>query len=965
MSLELQSLGKWLARKYTLDLNLSFVAQGSDSGEVYWIYDQERVGDSAELLDRQLGIWIKFRSLSHDLSLSEVPKLVENDVQWGLRNAASLTRRTGVAEKDVDRNGGWQIHLIWLVHEKQYNAWCQAMHQLRSQSGYSEELGLDVIFVSDPTHFDSALDDHGLPQLLFGVRKLLRMGSTEIERWTSANPTFEKALSDLPNMLTNTVEAEMARQFVADVLVQHQNAFHIVSTEPVALRKPHSLTVTNFRNIEKAELNLSSANGSSVNVTVVHGPNGVGKSGLFEALCLGVASVSRGLEEYILDPDITASERMQYVSRVLKSFKSDSLPSISLDGANALDGLVRSADEARNARVNSDGTLLAQEDARRWVMESSSDLGSRILSGYSTLAQITRAYSEREFQKANLQRQEWLRKFGLSAHITKRETRFQKLTSYFISEYCPRAPQQVTEWLKAVYMRLPDARDEANALAARWSELDGFQQREDITARIANAERLGFGREILSGWLSERTDVLEGILALSHSQATFLQKIASNFSDIEQDVEAWHKWLIAQARSTQNLKSMSEALQEDEKAIGELSRQIFELTEHGRQLRMQFDHLSRTLQDPLPAWAEIHPNICPTCNAEHSEGILSVVRQLQLQLEEKINNLRKEYVEKQELLKRLRAQQVTLGKCPVSEERRRILAESLHFPQEGQESLGALLIDPQFMQQLLGSLKQLIAIPSLSDFIKLNAPADEVAVRIIGMISQEDARGEELWSLPERWSQLKKRVDEVALHIVRDHLPATLESVWRELVFFLTPARWNVAGEPRLKADLTRGDQKLRVVIQPKDNNNSVGGSGLLARHAFNQAEQHVLGLAWFFTRYLTYGRFQCSLIALDDPAQEMDQTTYRAFVRWLQVLTRLHTVRNIPLSLITFLHQEDRALDLARATSQRVMMLRWAMTMRTDGPESTVHHLILRNDEQKPPVPAVLRRGQIIASAM
>ena len=84
------------------------------------------------------------------------------------------------------------------------------------------------------------------------------------------------------------------------------------------------------------------------------------------------------------------------------------------------------------------------------------------------------------------------------------------------------------------------------------------------------------------------------------------------------------------------------------------------------------------------------------------------------------------------------------------------------------------------------------------------------------------------------------------------------------------------------------------------------------------------MGLAWFFTRYLTHGRFHRAFIALDDPAQEMDQTTFRSFARFVQALLRLHEKKNVPTQLVLFLHQEDRALDMARATLGRFIMLSW-----------------------------------------
>ena len=68
--------------------------------------------------------------------------------------------------------------------------------------------------------------------------------------------------------------------------------------------------------------------------------------------------------------------------------------------------------------------------------------------------------------------------------------------------------------------------------------------------------------------------------------------------------------------------------------------------------------------------------------------------------------------------------------------------------------------------------------------------------------------------------------------------------------------------------------------------------------------------------------------------------------------MSRLHVARKIPLSTVVFLHQEDRALDLARATNLSVVMIEWAAQMRTDGPHPTVKTLQLNNSDFKWPLP-------------
>jgi hypothetical protein len=626
-----------------------------------------------------------------------------------------------------------------------------------------------------------------------------------------------------------------------------------------------------------------------------------------------------------------------------------------------LKDLVKSSIEANTARINADGTLLAQEDARHFVHESGAALGTRILSGYSTLAQAAQVQVDSEYQNANQRRKDWLSEFGLNASITKRETRLQKLVLHFLSEQLPRAPQQIADWLATLSKIVPKLAQRSQALASQWMRIDSPVEREEWSLRIANAERLGMGVEILASWIEERHVAIVSINALINENRSDLEKLAANLPEIQQDLELWSKWLVTRDKAEGAVQAAAGNLQQDDQSLAILNKELANLTETGRQLRMQFDHLEAVERNLLPNWAESHPDICPTCNTKHDQGIVSVVEKLTLDPHERITQLRLVYADKQQSIKKLRDHQATLGQCPLPSERQKQLAAWLYFPEEGPESLTASLLVPNFMARLITSLQQLITIPALSDLERSSLPFTDVAKRVIDLVSQEDAKGDALWILPDRWKKIKKAVDETALQIVAEHLPSTLETVWLELVFFLTPARWNIAGNPRLKPDIARGTQKLRVIIEPKSRNKS-DEKILLARYAFNQAEQHILGMAWFFTRYLTHGRFRHALVALDDPAQEMDQTTYRAFVRWLQVFSRLHAVRDIPLSLVTFLHQEDRALDLARATSQKITLLQWARTLMTSGPTATVQDLILRNEEQKPSLPAILRMPKLAA---
>ena len=120
------------------------------------------------------------------------------------------------------------------------------------------------------------------------------------------------------------------------------------------------------------------------------------------------------------------------------------------------------------------------------------------------------------------------------------------------------------------------------------------------------------------------------------------------------------------------------------------------------------------------------------------------------------------------------------------------------------------------------------------------------------------------------------------------------------------------------------------------------GESGRYVRYLYNVAECHVLGLAWFFTFYLAKKRHEEAWIILDDPAQEMDQPSFRELVRFWETLLRLHQRRTRPYTMIVALHQEERALDVARATNGKLYMLGWKSRQQGTGESPSVKKVVL-----------------------
>ena len=959
----LVSLYGWLSNAYSSQLGVVLERNEMQQGGppvALWRGEDLVGADCAEVFDSDLGAWLRFRVLGEQTSVEAISKLVDGDIQWGLRQLASLSQT--MRSDAHDANGGWQIHLIWLVSKKHQDAWCKKMQAMRAESGFSEELGLDGIFFNEPYSLRPKLDSHRLPQLLFASRKLLGLSADKMPQWLRANEIFAAALKELPAQAT-AMDKQKTQALVDELL----KPGGIESTTIESLAKPHNsaiqytrLTVQNVRNVEKATLSLPIGK-----VVVVHGPNGSGKSSLFEALALGVTGSSTTLKKYldkVYETDLTPKDRVNYVANVLVNRRQREGVTTMIridDRPNSLETIASSIEEASDSLKAADGTFLAQEDARNFVSVAGVELGLRILRGYSDLADKAQAYVDTQYHQSNQLYKEWLGEHGLNSAITQPTTRFTKLALMQLGKHVPSGGQGISNWLGSLAKHFPEATEPSSAAGLRWQRVDSPAGRDELCEKMANAEKLGFGVEMLEGWFKARLNALQAIDELDRIYGPRIQAITSRFQEIQEDLKSWAAWKIRQAQ-TSPVQAVPDASHELPMVqIAELEKTLAELTRQGQDLSLRNEHLNSVVRDVLPKWKGSHPKDCPTCDAAHADGIESVVAGLQVIVQQQVYALRNTYREKQGQLKQLRSTQTTQDVCPLSDDRQRQLANLLNIELDGSQGLTALISQPDGHALIMQTITELAARPKLRDLMLACEPANEAAGRVFESISTITAEGEVLRIAPESWGRIKKLIDSSAASLVQQHLPNTLEAVWQEIAYGLTPARWNLWGDPRLIPNLSRGAQKLTVEIAPNTDLNGPIGKSLLARYAFNQAEQHILGLAWFFTRYLSHGRFLHALMALDDPAQEMDQTTYRIFVRWVQAMSRLHVARKIPLSTVIFLHQEDRALDLARATNLSVVMIEWAAQMRTDGPNPTVKSLQLNNSDFKWPIPEPLRMAQ------
>jgi len=942
----LNELREWLRLSYERLLGQKLELAPS-AASIVWSADNN---DSAcvHLFDAEIGVWTRI-AVIEDVEIAAT--CILNEVQETLRCLATVRPQINIPANEQDPHGLWSVCMLFLVHRTCEHVWRETIQALRAESGFSEEFGLQVVFYDQSASLSGALDrTGGLPHLLLATRRLLSLDSNKAPSWVSADERVRDMLTTFPSNFDEGAAKKLSEELVAHVFLEsgaERNARFPIEPQIVT-----SLTIKGFRNIDQLTIPFVKKE-SQVHTQIVFGPNGTGKSSIFEALSLSVSGASKGLEDYLNDPDNRLPNAQQYVANVLSAFggsieRQPVPPLVELNGDSKLSSLATDRDDAKRRRISTDGTLLSQEEARSFVVEDSKTRGARVLAGYSSLAQAAQAYAATEYGTANRLRQEWLRQFGLSLNIKKSSTRWEKICRHFIDSEAPRITSQVDSWLSSVCVAVPGKAPLATELTQLLNASDGEAARVQLTVQLSRLGEIGGDEqctEILTTWMAKRDRVVQDISALTMELRPHVELLVSQRAEIEKDLRTWHEWRLKRKNAAgQSIKVSSAS--NNVGRLHSLEKRLGELGLLGQRHTVHLEHLQRVQGEFLRKWAEHNPNNCPTCNSAHEGdgGIEAVVEKLTRSVASTITRERALYTEIQSQIKEIEKERELNGECPLSEGRRSQIALILGYSPRSFESIDIDLERNEAVNELMYKVDGVIALPALASTTNSNV----IATQIWRKISNENSRGEALWSLPDRWDSVKGLLDEKCISIVKQHLPQTLEAVWLEIGMALTSARWNLVCEPQMQADTQRGAEKLRLLA-------TSGSRSVAAKYLYNQAEQHTLGIAWYFTRYLAVGRFHHALVAMDDPAQEMDQTTFRTFTRFLQAFTRLHARRNKPLSLVVLLHQEERALDLARATEQQLTTIKWGRRIKADGPDSSVESLVLLSSEFKAKLPSGL----------
>ena len=376
-------------------------------------------------------------------------------------------------------------------------------------------------------------------------------------------------------------------------------------------------------------------------------------------------------------------------------------------------------------------------------------------------------------------------------------------------------------------------------------------------------------------------------------------------------LSAWGTWL---ERRPQHPRRTSSPEAEDlTKRLRRLRTKQQQVIEQGHVTRSRFDHLSPVKAFVEETWSKTHPNECPTCSADYSRqgGILSIINSQLQKVTSERDFLRATYLDQQAKLNELQksSEHLKQAPCPVTEEEQTRLVIAFQSLIPSKANFADWITVRNQREELLEVARLLRQMPAVPSPVSAEREADQVVATIISQFQSADRTFE----APNNWKPVRDRLTKMLAEIVNEHLPNTLAKLWCELTLNLTSAPWLLPARPCIDVVSRRGEQKSTVRVK-----------GRLARYLFNQSEIHILGLAWFFVRYLTHSRFYHASIVMDEPAHELDQTSFRDLCRLWETIVRLHRVYERPLKLLIMLNQESRAVEAARATGGILEVLGW-----------------------------------------
>jgi energy-coupling factor transporter ATP-binding protein EcfA2 len=931
----------WIVNKYQNILGLKLP---TDSVRLRWLSENSIVHETAKgeaqglvVEDDDIG-WLFFL-------LPYKQEKFEYQVNQSIGMRSQLLREVNYsgnpeASKSEDKWGSWRIGLVWLVNndENEWDRWQYQIQKLRCESGFAEEISFDAVRVKN-NDIKASLDSHGLPRLLLNTRSLLAQSAHEAEMWLSADAQVASEMESFSQQFSTTRE----RYFAREVELQIQSYQHKEIRNPTGkARCLKSFCVKNFRNLE--QMQIDAEDHSHAQAIVLFGPNGTGKSSFAEAISLAAFRTSTRMATFLDDKDLGHPSVESYLNDYLSSFHNISTkPSFIWNDTETLFNL---GNEDLLIKQGFEGVVLNQEDSIEFTKMSRDALAARILKGYSVLADNILGWLLREENKANVIKLAFTRKHGLSGATKLSATAYKGLAQEVLQQELQQPSPEFLEWLRFFGQISDEDGYNASKLTMEW-----VTRQSSIVDRLsgvmAKLQEQKATQQIIEE-LHKRLDEFDKLARKSEDLRQRVEKrivsIRDQIDNFISQIDVWGAWIASQ--SSQSLSSSKNDDQSLKQEIESLAKKRTELEHEGKTLRGRLDLLDQVNQFLSSHWLAKNPDICPVCNSDLSDkrGIEAVVLTLQTETTATIEALRTSYVEIQKKQKELEAKLKASGfnTCPLSIEDQTHLSKLLQpFLSDGM-LLRDYLIDSKYREQLKENLNRLRVIPvPPKPYTDIEMEAERLTKAFVVLAEEADKALED----PQALGEVKKILEQRLEKVLKDHLPMTVGKVWKEIILCLTTASWILPDDPPALMIEKRGKA---LSVQTAESRRYI-------RYIYNAAERHLLGLAWFFTYYLARKRFEEAWMLLDDPAQEMDQASFREFVRFLETLLRLHQKQQRPLTMIVALHQEGRALDIARASNGKLYLLGWKNNQQDSREMPSVKKIVLLAPGYHPKKPSCL----------
>lgn len=892
--------------------------------------------------------WLGTKSLTEEVSREEAQAVVieDSDIGWLLfllpyepdRLEMQIHESLGVRSRLLDESNytgnekpseqedadsSWRLGLLWLVKDSEWLHWQRQILELRRESGAAEEISFDALSIK-PGKIDEALDSHGFPRLLLHTRALLSRSPDEAELWLSADNQVSSQFRDFSKSFSTPRARHIARELeklASQFIPPHRSE---VSTKPRQLRQ---FRIKHFRNLETLEIAIDPDETSMAQAVVLFGPNGTGKSSLAEALCLAAFGTSPRLEQFLDDKDIRGRAVEAYLEQYMVQLRTKHQPSFVWDNRKESPFTLKNDVEARGRY---EGVILNQEDSLKFTALSSQALAALVLKGYSALADQLSSWLLHEEARTKDIKNAFAHKHKLAASIRLSETAYDRLAQGLLGTQLNRPSPEFLNWLDFLGRRSDQAGVRASQLASAWRT---YQENivSDLASVLARLQSKSDAGNISVDMISEGLEVFDKLAEQSNEFSAFIEKdstsLRNSLDESLAKIDLWSSWLAA--RTTLLGLEKDEVL---EPHTRDLKAELLNLEKRGKTLRARLDLLGQAQEFLTSHWSSEHPNICPVCDSdvETRNGIESVVSSLRNEVSKTVVSLRSDYADVQKRQKELAGKPKTnrRTKRPLSQKEQTHLMDLLSpFLPEG-AVLEDWLTDRFKLQQLIDDLSRMKLLPdSPKPYSDIALEAKRLADEFAALAREAD----EALEGPQAIHEVKVALELKMETVLMNHLPSTLGKVWREIALTLTPAAWLLPELPKLQ--LQQRGKALSIQLE-RDN--------LLIRYIYNAAERHVLGLAWFFTYYLARRRFEEAWMLLDDAAQEMDEPSFRELIRFIETLLRIHQRKADPFTLVVTLHQEDRAVDAARATNGKLYLLGWQRTQDDSGEQSSVKQVVL-----------------------